>query len=200
MNTIFKSGIAITSLNSDSQGGGQISFIKSVDAASTPEGVMWADGDHIVTGTLAASSKTFGKFYFVKASSVIRDFYEEYVTLEEDGVYIWERIGQRISIPIEIYYGYLYNGVFYKDEEYTEEIPGEIDRQYTDKATKTPYIWDGESFVSIGGSGTDIPDYSKAINKPSISNHELNGDSSLDDIGIVMASAEEIDALFTNDN
>ena len=47
---------------------GGVSFVLSVDAATTPYGVQWDDNGTTITGTLVASSSTKSKFYLVPNS------------------------------------------------------------------------------------------------------------------------------------
>ena len=82
--------------------GGSLAFIKSTNAATTPEGVTWNDGSTVITGTLQPSETTQGKIYLVPAKTVAtKDIFAEYTTVVTSGsgteqdpyVYIWERLG-----------------------------------------------------------------------------------------------------------
>lgn len=71
-----------------------VSFIVSVDAASTPKDVTWDDHGTTITGTLVASDSTSGAFYLVPAvTSGGKDIYAEYVTVKISNEYSWEKIG-----------------------------------------------------------------------------------------------------------
>lgn len=76
-------------------------FHVAVDAATTPEGVVWEKQGVAITGTLVASAATTG-FYLVPATQTLtKDVYDEYVTIVVSGtgesgdpyVYAWEKIG-----------------------------------------------------------------------------------------------------------
>ena len=82
--------------------GGSLAFIKSTNAATTPEGVTWTDGQTVITGTLQPSESTQGKIYLVPAKNTAqKDIFAEYTTVVISGagteqdpyVYIWERLG-----------------------------------------------------------------------------------------------------------
>ena len=63
---------------------GSLTFVKSVDAATTPEGVVW--GDPAVTGKLVASADTKGKIYLVStATTATKDIFAEYITIATSG-------------------------------------------------------------------------------------------------------------------
>lgn len=86
---------------------GSFDVIKSVDAASTPAGVVWMDGQTQVTGTLAASAQTFHKVYLVPANGgTAPNAYSEYITTktENGGIitYAWEKLGD-ISVDLTGY-------------------------------------------------------------------------------------------------
>lgn len=86
---------------------GSFDVIKSVDATSTPAGVVWMDGQTQVTGTLAASAQTFHKVYLVPANGgTAPNAYSEYITTktENGGIitYAWEKLGD-ISVDLTGY-------------------------------------------------------------------------------------------------
>lgn len=75
---------------------GSFDVIISTDAATTPAGVKWMDGQTEITGTLAASATTWHKIYLVPSGSG-KDNYQEYITLRtgtsSNYVYSWEKLG-----------------------------------------------------------------------------------------------------------
>lgn len=75
---------------------GSFNVIISTDAATTPAGVKWMDGQTEVTGTLAASADTWHKIYLVPSGSG-KDSYQEYITLRTGTApsytYSWEKLG-----------------------------------------------------------------------------------------------------------
>lgn len=71
-----------------------VSFELCTEASNTPYGVQWSSGGTTITGTLAASSSTTGKFYLVPATTQIgNDIFAEYVTVVDGNTYSWEKIG-----------------------------------------------------------------------------------------------------------
>lgn len=50
-----------------------------------------------------------------------------------------------------VYYGYLYNGKFYKEAAHTTEIPGVVNRLYVDVSTERTYRWNAatSAYVSL---------------------------------------------------
>ena len=74
-----------------------INMVKCTQASDTPYGVKWMDGSTEITGTLAASNSTTGKFYLVPLESEdAKDVFAEYVTVITEGTpntYSWEKIG-----------------------------------------------------------------------------------------------------------
>ena len=81
---------------------GVLAFIKSTNAANTPEGVTWNDGSTVITGTLVASETTQGKIYLVpQTNGAGKDIFAEYTTVAISGsgteqdpyVFIWEKLG-----------------------------------------------------------------------------------------------------------
>lgn len=75
---------------------GSFDVIISTDAATTPAGVKWMDGQTEITGTLAASAITWHKIYLVPSGSG-KDSYQEYITLRTGTApsytYSWEKLG-----------------------------------------------------------------------------------------------------------
>lgn len=77
---------------------GSFDVIKSVNAATTPAGVKWMDGQTEITGTLPASADTFHKVYLVPAGgSEGSNTYSEYITTKQtsgsETTYGWEKLG-----------------------------------------------------------------------------------------------------------
>lgn len=73
---------------------GGLTFVKSTDAASTPQGVVWDNGGTAVTGTLIASANTADKIYLVPATTTSgKDVFAEYITVLDGGNYSWEKLG-----------------------------------------------------------------------------------------------------------
>lgn len=65
------------------------------DAATTPEGVKWFQGELQITGTLVASADTKSKIYLVpsKTTSGTANSYAEYITIQTSDMYSWELFG-----------------------------------------------------------------------------------------------------------
>lgn len=66
------------------------------DAATTPKGVKWFQGELQITGTLEAAATTKSKIYLVPAKNASGDsnVFAEYITVEAtEGVYTWELFG-----------------------------------------------------------------------------------------------------------
>ena len=76
---------------------GSFNVIVSTNAATTPNGVTWTDGQTTVTGTLSASADTFHKIYLVPNSGSGQNSHSEYITTrtgsEGSYVYGWEKLG-----------------------------------------------------------------------------------------------------------
>ena len=77
--------------------GAGLTFVRSVDAATTPYGIKWMSGATEITGTLVASDDTKSKMYLVPEISATKDIYAEYITVNTSSsgtpTYIWEKIG-----------------------------------------------------------------------------------------------------------
>ena len=68
--------------------------VRSIDAGTTPQGVVWNDGTSDITGTLVPSTETMGKMYLVPNSHGARNVFDEYMTFSTgSNTYIWELIG-----------------------------------------------------------------------------------------------------------
>lgn len=73
---------------------GGLTFVKSTDAATTPQGVVWDNAGTAVTGTLIASANTADKIYLVPATTTSgKDVFAEYITVLDGGTYSWEKLG-----------------------------------------------------------------------------------------------------------
>lgn len=73
---------------------GGLTFVKSTNAATTPQGVVWDNGGTAVTGTLIASANTADKIYLVPATTTSgKDVFAEYITVLDGGTYSWEKLG-----------------------------------------------------------------------------------------------------------
>lgn len=63
------------------------------EASKIPAGVIYNDGNNTITGTLVADITTEKIIYLVKNNSVNNDSYDEYLTIFNNNVYSWEKIG-----------------------------------------------------------------------------------------------------------
>lgn len=73
---------------------GGLTFVKSTNAATTPQGVVWDNAGTAVTGTLIASANTADKIYLVPATTTSgKDVFAEYITVLDGGTYSWEKLG-----------------------------------------------------------------------------------------------------------
>lgn len=73
---------------------GGLTFVKSTDAATTPQGVVWDNAGTAVTGTLIASANTKDKIYLVPFTPTDdKDIFAEYITVLDGGTYSWEKLG-----------------------------------------------------------------------------------------------------------
>lgn len=73
---------------------GGLTFVKSTNAATTPQGVTWNNNGAAVTGTLIASANTADKVYLVPATTTSgKDIYAEYITILNGTTYSWEKLG-----------------------------------------------------------------------------------------------------------
>lgn len=73
---------------------GGLTFVKSTNAATTPQGVVWDNAGTAVTGTLIASANTADKIYLVPAATTSgKDIFAEYITVLDGGNYSWEKLG-----------------------------------------------------------------------------------------------------------
>lgn len=71
-----------------------VTFTVCTNAANTPKDVTWKSGQTTITGTLVASSSTKGTFYLVPMETEgNRDVFAEYVTVQNNSTYSWEKIG-----------------------------------------------------------------------------------------------------------
>lgn len=73
---------------------GGLTFVKSTNAATTPQGVLWDNAGTAVTGTLIASANTVDKIYLVPFTpSEDKDVFAEYITVLDGTTYSWEKLG-----------------------------------------------------------------------------------------------------------
>lgn len=74
-----------------------LKFTRAKDAATTPIGVEWYDGETLIVGTLVASDLTKSYIVLVPDNSSGKSIFAEYITLnngtDESPVYIWELLG-----------------------------------------------------------------------------------------------------------
>ena len=64
--------------------------IRSTNAGNTPKDITWYNDSGVaITGTLTPSADTTELVYFVKNE----DYYDQYMTFNEDGTYGWYKIG-----------------------------------------------------------------------------------------------------------
>lgn len=75
-----------------------LKFKRSVDAATTPVGVIWYDDETQIVGTLTASAADHSYIYMVPDSSGVgKSTYFEYITLNEGSdaspAWVWELLG-----------------------------------------------------------------------------------------------------------
>lgn len=75
-----------------------LKFMKSTDAATTPVGVQWKDGETVITGTLLANAANHAYIYMVPDStSTGNSRYIEFITMnvgtDADPNWVWEALG-----------------------------------------------------------------------------------------------------------
>lgn len=72
-------------------------YVIAKDAATTPAGVEWMDGQTKITGVLAASASTLSKIYLVPSTNGTHDVFDEYITINTGDTstpaYSWEMFG-----------------------------------------------------------------------------------------------------------
>ena len=81
----------------------QFSYIVSTNAATTPLGIVWYDGETKVEGTLVASANTEYIIYLVPckhSATETQKGYDEYLTLKSNNVYSWEVLGNTADIDL----------------------------------------------------------------------------------------------------
>ena len=84
----------------------QFSYIVSTNAATTPLGIVWYDGETKVEGTLVASADTEFTIYLVPCKHTATEAqkgYDEYLTLKSNNVYSWEVLGNTADIDLSAY-------------------------------------------------------------------------------------------------
>lgn len=73
---------------------GGLTFVRSTNAATTPQGVIWDNAGTAVTGTLIASANTADKIYLVPFTPTDdKDIFAEYITVLDGSTYSWEKLG-----------------------------------------------------------------------------------------------------------
>jgi len=139
-----------------------IAMVKCTTAANTPAGVEWMSGTTKITGTLAASADTTGKFYLVSVQTDPKDIYAEYVTVIDDSVtpnaYSWEKIGTTDIDLSDL------GALAYKDSASATYKPaGTVEQAY--------FVGTGKKFVFTGSNtmfgGSFKPSGSIAVNESS---------------------------------
>lgn len=134
-----------------------VSFHIATDAASTPQGVTWDDDGTIITGTLVASDQTLG-FYLVPATTTSgKDIYAEYVAIEENGVYFWEKLGDT-EVQISVGLSKVTDNVLGADTTFTA-APSNVTFSgvYEESFVMSyPGITNKLETTSIKGVGTDV--------------------------------------------
>lgn len=139
-----------------------IAMVKCTNAANTPAGVEWMSGTTKITGTLAASANTTGKFYLVSVQTDPKDIYAEYVTVIDDSVtpnaYSWEKIGTTDIDLSDL------GALAYKDSASATYTPaGTVGQAY--------FVGTGKKFVFTGSNssfgGSFKPSGSIAVNESS---------------------------------
>ena len=66
-----------------------------------------------------------------------------------DGVTVWKDLDYADEFIVK---GYYHEGAFYKDEKYTIPISGASHKIYIDLAERVTYFYDGENFLTSGGT------------------------------------------------
>lgn len=71
----------------------EFSYSTCTTAADTPYGVSFVQDGVTITGTLVASASTMHNIYLVPQSNGGNNYFDEYITIENDGTYAWEKFG-----------------------------------------------------------------------------------------------------------
>lgn len=75
-------------------GGGKFKYTIGTSADDTPEGIAFYKGSTVITGTLPAADAKKNRIYLVPSDNGDNDRFDEYIaTKNENGEYVWERIG-----------------------------------------------------------------------------------------------------------
>ena len=62
-------------------------------AETTPYGISFVKDGTTITGTLVASASTMHKIYLVPKSNGTGNYFDEYITVEDNSSYTWEKFG-----------------------------------------------------------------------------------------------------------
>lgn len=84
----------------------QFKYVVSKDAATTPAGIVWYNGETKVTGTLVASASTEYTIYLVPCKHTAAEEqkgYDEYLAVKNGEVYSWEILGNTRDIDLSAY-------------------------------------------------------------------------------------------------
>ena len=84
----------------------QFKYVISKDAATTPAGIVWYNGETKVTGTLVASTSTEYTIYLVPCKHTAAEEqkgYDEYLAVKNGEVYSWEILGNTRDIDLSAY-------------------------------------------------------------------------------------------------
>lgn len=84
----------------------QFKYVVSKDAATTPAGIVWYNGETKVTGTLVASASTEYTIYLVPCKHTAaeeRRGYDEYLAVKNGEAYSWEILGNTRDIDLSAY-------------------------------------------------------------------------------------------------
>lgn len=85
---------------------GQFKYIVSTNASTTPYGIVWYSGSTKITGSLVASSSTEYIIYLVPCKHTAAETqkgYDEYLTINNNGTYSWEVLGNTADIDLSDY-------------------------------------------------------------------------------------------------
>lgn len=84
----------------------QFKYVVSKDAATTPAGIVWYNGETKVTGTLVASASTEYTIYLVPCKHTAAEEqrgYDEYLAVKNGEAYSWEILGNTRDIDLSAY-------------------------------------------------------------------------------------------------
>ena len=143
---------------------GGVSFIIAWDGNSTPDVTKIPQGIRVVyynteyVGTLAASSAQTGAFYLVASSTTqgtgSKDYYDEYVPVDENGTKKWEKIGDTLVDMNEIVKGVAVGGqVKYPDVNQGNIVEiswSDMELMFDEYAAPTIYV------ISVSGNNAAL--------------------------------------------